>query len=58
MKKPVKKSPAKAKSWVEWRIVTRKDAVLVQVFLTEKLAKAYGRDIPCEIVKTRVTVIE
>ena len=52
------KKPVKTKSWIEWRIVTRKDAVLVQVLPTEKLAKAYGRDIPCEIVKTRVTVIE
>jgi hypothetical protein len=62
MKKPVKKSPTKAKSWVEWRLHYKQKQTDALVYKTRGSADvAYdflSSPKDWRIIKTRVTVIE
>jgi hypothetical protein len=65
MKKPVKKSPAKAKSWVEWRLQIKPNGIYLAPTSfpsrPEAVKFAYEQNLYAKywhIIKTRVTVIE
>jgi hypothetical protein len=65
MKKPVKKSPVKATTWVEWRLFSiPHNEPISESYSTKKNAvrelRLYYDEFACDfrIIKTRVTVIE